>query len=144
MRFVVGGEEYDLTREQVELRMRGVEPEEIRKHVVELHGTVYPPKQVFGTVARRARTSFTTMEAQRVLTKLGFTCRTARNDGSEGPRWAVSGDAGPGGTSGPAAVLEAPFPEDPASRLASVEAQLATAMTAIQGLAARVAALESE
>ncbi len=133
MKFVVGGEEYDLTRHEVEHRMRGVEPEEIRKHVVEMLGTVYPPKQVFGTVARRPRTSFTTMEAQRVLTKLGFRCRTVGSLPDGTASWSIDGGGG-----------AATDPEGPSSRLEVLEAQLTTAMTAIQGLAARVAALEDK
>lgn len=135
MRFTVGGEEYDLTPEQVERRMRGVEPEEIRKHVVELLGTVYPPKQVFAAVTGRSRASFTTMEAQRVLTRLGYRCRTAgqRTDGT--PAWLVDG-----GDSETASERTSTSAE---SRLDAVEAQLATAMAAIQGLAARVATLEA-
>lgn len=134
MKFVVGGEEYDLTREEVERRMRGVEPEVIRKHVVEMLGTVYPPKQVFGTVARRPRTSFTTMEAQRVLSKLGFRCRTADRLPDGTPAWSIvegRGDDAEGGEGSP-------------SRLTALEARLDTAMAAVQGLAARVAALEGK
>lgn len=135
MHFTVGGEEYDLTPEQVERRMRGVEPEEIRKHVVEMLGTVYPPKQVFAVATGRSRTSFTTMEAQRVLTKLGFRCRTAgqRNDGTRA--WLVD--------DGDAEVAQEGTPMSATLRLDAVEAQLATAMVAIQGLAARIASLEA-
>lgn len=134
MKFVVGGEEYDLTREEVERRMRGVEPEVVRKHVVEMLGTVYPPKQVFGTVTRRPRTSFTTMEAQRVLSKLGFRCRTADRLPDGTPAWLIiegRGDDAEGGERSP-------------SRLTALEARLDTAMAAVQGLAARVAALEGK
>jgi len=45
----------------------GVHPEPIREHLVEMLATVYPPKQVLATVSGWDRTSFTTMEAQRVL-----------------------------------------------------------------------------
>ncbi len=57
--------------------MRGVSSEPVQKHLVEVDGQVFPPKQVFATVTGRPRTSFTTMEAQRVLTRLGFVCRRA-------------------------------------------------------------------
>lgn len=133
MRFVVGGEEYDLTPEEVERRMRDAEPEEIRKHVVEMLGTVYPPKQVFATVTGRSRMSFTTMEAQRVLTKLGFRCRVAGQRASGAPAWVVQGGS----------PDEDEESEERSSRLDALEAQLATAMAAVQGLVARVAALES-
>lgn len=57
--------------------MQDEPPEEIRKYVVEVNGTVFPPKQVLAHVTGWERQSFTTMEAQRVLNKLGFTCREA-------------------------------------------------------------------
>lgn len=75
MHFVVGGEEYKLDRNRVEFVMKKIEPESIQKHFVELLGTKYPPKQVFAAIAGRRRASFTTQEAVRVLTKLGFECR---------------------------------------------------------------------
>ena len=58
--------------------MRGKDPELIQKHVVEVNGQWYPPKQVLGQSTGWARTSFTTMEAQRVLTRIGFACTEAR------------------------------------------------------------------
>ncbi|MFJ9785194.1 hypothetical protein ACIRSS_36875 [Amycolatopsis sp. NPDC101161] len=57
--------------------MRNVDPETIREHLVEIGRTVFPPKQVLAVVTGWERTSFTTMEAQRVLTKVGFVCRRA-------------------------------------------------------------------
>lgn len=131
MRFTVGGEEYDLTRERVISAMRGVPSEPIQKHVVEIDGTVFPPKQAFATVTGRARTTFTTMEAQRVLRRLGFVCREAgqRDDGAAA--WVSAGDDGEEATG---VVVD---------RLGSVEATLATLEAAIAGLHARVKALEA-
>ena len=85
MHFVVGGEEYKFDRSRVEFIMKKVEPESIQKHFVELLGTKYPPKQVFATITGRRRASFTTQEAVRVLTKIGFECREVghRSDGSK-------------------------------------------------------------
>jgi hypothetical protein len=130
MRFTVGGEEYDLTKERVVSAMRGVPSESIQKYVVEIEDTVFPPKQVFATVTGRVRTSFTTMEAQRVLRRLGFVCREAgrRDDGT--PAW-----------------VEAPVEEDAVgagveARVAALEAALATIQAAVGGLHARVAELE--
>lgn len=74
----VGGRELDLTKQAVEVRMRGEDPELIQKHMVEVNGRMFPPKQVLGHVTGWPRTSFTTMEAQRVLTRLGFVCAEAR------------------------------------------------------------------
>lgn len=77
----VGGRDFNLTKMEVEAQMRDSEPESIQKHAVEVNGQWYPPKQVLGEVTGWARTSFTTMEAQRVLTRIGFVCAEARGGG---------------------------------------------------------------
>ena len=77
MRFIVGGRPLELTAEQVIQAMAGVHPEPFREHIVQLRETVFPPKQVLAVVTGWDRLSFTTMEAQRVLSKLGFVCQRA-------------------------------------------------------------------
>ena len=72
MRFVVGGESFELTKEQVVAAMMEKPAEAIQKHLVEVDGRVFPPKQVFATVTGRARQSFTTMEAEREQCPPGF------------------------------------------------------------------------
>lgn len=79
-KFVVGGRGIALTHEKVLTAMVGVEPEQIRTHVVQVDGVDYPPKQVFAVITGWARQSYTTMEAQRVLTKLGFVSRKVTHD----------------------------------------------------------------
>ncbi len=74
MRFVVGGTTYLITQEGVIEAVQGIEPDPLRKHVVEVDGVEYPPKQVFAAVTGRLRQGFTTQEAIRVLEKLGFPC----------------------------------------------------------------------
>jgi len=73
----VGGRDFDLTKQEVEARMMGEDPEPIQKHMVEVNGQMFPPKQVLGHVTGWDRTTFTTMEAQRVLTRIGFMCMEA-------------------------------------------------------------------
>lgn len=126
MKFVVRGDEYDLTPEQVRRSMKGVSSESIQKHLVEVNGTVYPPKQVFATVSGRDRGSFTTQEAQRVLTRLGFVCRQAGAVGGR-PVWAHVPESEP--------TVE--------ERLANVENAVATSQAAISDLLRRVLTLES-
>jgi hypothetical protein len=126
MRFTVGGEEYDLNRERIVAAMRGVSSEPIVKHLVEIDGVAFPPKQVFATVTSRPRTSFTTMEAQRVLRRLGFACRPATPSATD--------DSLAAATTGPEGA--------PAFGQDSVEARIATLEAAIAGLHARVSALE--
>lgn len=77
----VGGRDFNLTKQEVEVRMKGEDPELIRKHLVAVNDQMFPPKQVLGHVTGWDRTSFTTMEAQRVLSRIGFDCTKAR----EGP-----------------------------------------------------------
>lgn len=122
----VGGRDFLLSKEDVEREMRGEASETIRKHVVELNGTAFPPKQVLAQVTGWKRDTFTTMEAQRVLSKLGFVCREAGVTAGGDPAWSAVGGN----------------PSE-AERLSALEAALATAQTAIAGLATRVDALET-
>lgn len=129
MKFTVGGRPLDLTHEQVSRAMAGEEPEPIREHLVEMQQAVFPPKQVFAAVTWWERQSFTTLEAQRVLTKLGFVCRRASALPAGEPAWIHVGES---------------EPEDSSSeRMAAIEAALVTAQVAIAGLHTRVAVLES-
>src|SRR5689334_1637129 len=75
----VGGRDFELTKQEVEVRMEGEEPELIQKHMVEVGGRMFPPKQVLAHVTGWDRGTFTTMEAQRVLTRTGFICTEARS-----------------------------------------------------------------
>jgi hypothetical protein len=121
-RMVVGGRELDLTANDVLNKMRHVEPEPIREHLVEIGNMEFPPKQVLATVTGWDRTSFTTMEANRVLNRLGFNSYRIgyRPDGAEHDELS---------------------PLD--RRLSAVESALAVVQEAIAGLANRVAKLEA-
>ena len=46
----VGGRDFNLTKQEVEAGMKGEEPELIQKHMVEVNGQMFPPKQVLGHV----------------------------------------------------------------------------------------------
>jgi len=131
----VGGRTLNITLEEVAHKLKSVEPEPIREHLVELHGTVYPPKQVLAVVTGWDRQSFTTMEAQRVLNRVGLICRRAgsRPDGT--PAWVLTNAEETSNYSPAATALE--------SRLAKLESDLAVAQAAITGLNTRVALLET-
>jgi hypothetical protein len=122
----VGGRGREITEEGAIDKMRGVEPEPVREHLVEIAGTAYPPKQVLETVTGWDRRSFTSLEAVRVLTRVGFVCRRV----SEGQSASVPGAAG-----NQAAGIE--------RRLSELEAALAVAQEAIARLANRVTTLEA-
>lgn len=124
----VGGRDFNQSKRDVEQAMRGEGPDMIQKYMVEVNGTAYPPKQVLARVTGWDRQSFTTMEAQRVLNKIGFACREAGVPVDGRPGWRRVGVE-----SGTEGVAE---------RVAALEAALATAQEAIAGLAARVRALE--
>jgi hypothetical protein len=131
----VGGRPFDFSKGEIERRMRGVRPESIREHLVEVLDTVYPPKQVLATITGWDRTSFTTMEAQRVLSRVGFVCRRPGTVDGGQPAWMV--DQG-----SDERVETQAGPEIPSTRLTRLEAQLAVAQEAIASLAARVQKLE--
>lgn len=72
MKMIVGGRDFAYSKSEVERSMAGQAPETIQKYSVSVNGHLFPPKQVLATVTGWERTSFTTMEAERVLSKLGF------------------------------------------------------------------------
>jgi len=126
----VGGRDFNKSKREVELAMRGQTPESIQKYFVKVNGTAYPPKQVLAHVTGWERQSFTTMEAQRVLNKLGFVCRsTERLPGSFADLISSTSEE----------LTPKRSDED---RISALEAALATAQEAIAGLAVRVRTLE--
>lgn len=70
--FHVGGQEVSLDRGAVEEAVAGKTPGRITVHAVEVGGTVWPLKQVLSESAGLDVLAFTTQEAHRVLTRLGF------------------------------------------------------------------------
>jgi hypothetical protein len=125
VRFIVGRRELDLTKEDVIRGMRGVQPEPIREHLVDIDGTAFPPKQVFEHVTGFGRRTYTTMEANRVLSRLGFPHRRV----GATPGWAQE-------------ATDQWKPTSVDRRLSAIEATLAVAQEAIAGLRSRVDKLE--
>jgi len=70
--FHVGGQEVSLDRTAIERAVAGKTPGRITVHAVEVGGTVWPLKQVLAESAGLDLLAFTTQEAHRVLTRLGF------------------------------------------------------------------------
>jgi len=129
VRGVVGGREFDLTHDQVVRRMRDVEPEPIREHFVVIGEKPFPPKQALAQVTGWDRQTFTTMEAIRVLTRIGFVCQR-RVDGR--PVLVPEDPEGPG-KQGTSTVDR---------RLSAMESAVAVMQEAIASLAKRVHELE--
>ncbi|KGN37505.1 DUF6884 domain-containing protein [Knoellia subterranea] len=74
MRFTLDGESFELTREQVHLRLQGHAPEPIQQYWVEVEGTRWPPKQVISLATGVAdRQRFQSQSARLWLQRLGFT-----------------------------------------------------------------------
>lgn len=136
----VGGRDFFQSKLDVEQAMAGEDPEEIRKYLVEVNGVPYPPKQVLARATGWERQSFTTMEAQRVLRKLGFDCREAGTTTDGRKAWLPYSDKPDSPTDIVPGTVRARAAED---RIEALEAALATAQTAIAGLDARVRALEA-
>jgi hypothetical protein len=70
MDFIVNGQRYSLTKQEVEARLRGVSPGPIFRYAVEVNGVLYPVKQVFAIVT--GVDQFTSQRARDVLRRLGF------------------------------------------------------------------------
>jgi hypothetical protein len=70
--FRVGGHEVSLERSTVEQAVQGKTPGRVTVHVVEVGGVVWPLKQALAEATGLDLLAFTTQEARRVLTRLGF------------------------------------------------------------------------
>jgi hypothetical protein len=80
--FTVSGRRIELDRERVEAAAAGELPEPIRDHFVVIGGRRFPPKQVLSLLTGLDRADFTTHQARRILTRLGFAAgrRSARSE----------------------------------------------------------------
>ncbi|MFD9406049.1 SCO5918 family protein [Streptomyces sp. NPDC059989] len=75
MRFVIARYPFDLTKLEVEEKMKGVKPEAVTGASVIISRRTYPVKQVGEVITRQDRRDFTAAEVTRALARLGFTCR---------------------------------------------------------------------
>jgi hypothetical protein len=96
----VSGHQYDLDPETVEAALDGVLPEPIYEHFVVVNGRRWPPKQVLALVTGLDRADFTTHQARRALTRLGFpagraTAARGHHRAAASSRPLASGAAGP-------------------------------------------------
>src|SRR6266566_2975666 len=94
----ISGQRYDLDARHVEEALHGELPEPITEHFIVVNGRRWPPKQVLALVTGLDRADFTTHQARRALTRLGFTAARAANPRGHHP---VGSSAAP---SRPAAV----------------------------------------
>lgn len=68
----VSGHQYRLDPRGVEVALQGELPEPLYEHFVVINGRRWPPKQVLALVTGLDRADFTTHQARRALTRLGF------------------------------------------------------------------------
>jgi hypothetical protein len=97
-RFTVSGQQFELERTRVEGCLLGVLPDPVYEHYVVVRGRRFPPKQVLSCATGLDRADFTTHQARRILTRLGFAAaRTHRRDReaaeSQGPGSGKQADA---------------------------------------------------
>lgn len=70
--FRLRGKTYRLTKEEVEDRLESIEPRPSEKYSVMIGETLFPPKQVLSEALGLPVLAFTTIDAQRILQKIGF------------------------------------------------------------------------
>lgn len=81
-RFTVSGQQFELERAGVEGCLLAVLPDPVYEHYVVVRGRRYPPKQVLSCATGLDRADFTSHQARRILTRLGFVAaRAGRRDG---------------------------------------------------------------
>jgi Holliday junction resolvase-like predicted endonuclease len=72
IRFTLNGQQYELSRADVEDRLADVTPDVIRKHAVRVNDTWFPAIQAFEVAIRVPRSEFISHTARRHLAALGF------------------------------------------------------------------------
>ncbi len=73
MRVTLSGLVFNITKEDVGKKLRGIQPEEGRaKYFAEVGGKKYPVKQVISQTLNLARVAITSQQAFAILRKLGF------------------------------------------------------------------------
>jgi len=70
--FTIGGKAYRVNMDEVITALRNVEPEPVRRYYVVINGRSYPIKQVISVALNIPRIAFTSMDAYRILRRLGF------------------------------------------------------------------------
>lgn len=105
----VSGRRYQLDRRGVEAALEGVLPEPIQEHFVVINGRRWPPKQVLARVTGLDRADFTTHQARRALTRLGFSAAraTRSREHHAGAAEGIMPSAGDETTARPGSLVEA-------------------------------------
>jgi len=107
----VSGHQYDLDALRVQKALQGALPEPIQEHFVVINGRRWPPKQVLALVTGLDRADFTTHQARRALTRLGFTAGRSAGPRRQHPGAATATAPSPPAAAGPPARPQ-PLVED--------------------------------
>jgi hypothetical protein len=75
--FILNGKRYNLSRTQLEKAAQSQPPRRIDKYQVSVGDMLYPPKQLVELLTNEQPINFTTMDAQRILKKLGYETKIA-------------------------------------------------------------------
>lgn len=89
---VINGRRFRLEHRRVAQAMAKATPEPIHEHFVVIGGRRYPPKQVIDHVTGLDRADFTTHQARRILSRLGF--QAARLSSAAAARGQLDEDTG--------------------------------------------------
>jgi hypothetical protein len=101
---------FELSREIVERTMGGVLAEPIASLFVVIDDRRFPPKQVVSAVTGVDRADFTSHQARRILTGLGFAAgRVSEEEGADDVNTGAGPSNGEGGRSRPSAEALEPF-----------------------------------
>jgi hypothetical protein len=72
LKFTIRGKIYELKKEEIHKKLKGVNPQPIREYYIEVENIQYPIKQVLATVTGLPPIGFTSKYAYDILTRLGF------------------------------------------------------------------------
>jgi len=91
----IRGQKFRLDQGRVRDALAGQLPEPLHEHYVVVDGRRYPPKQVIAAVTGLDRADFTTHQARRILTRLGFAAarHTPKETGPPAPGQAWHGSS---------------------------------------------------
>lgn len=83
--FELRGKRYSLGFADVEEKLKRVEPRPVTKYQVLVGGRFYPPKQALAAAIDKSLADFTTFDACRVLSKLGFNVSRVKSEKINSP-----------------------------------------------------------
>jgi hypothetical protein len=120
----IAGKQFRLTRPAIERAVARALPEPVRDHFVVVAGRRWPPKQVLALATGLDRADFTTHQARRILSRLGFAASRVRDHGARAS----------GTTRGrPAAAVVAAVPESAVADAAAQPGSLVDALRPFVG-----------